>query len=418
MRQPRQGLAPPGRVPEPSDERGERQDRRPGLERRPLGAPDRVGAEGPPQEPASDPDEEGDRQEDPRQALRETRREQVDLRRAGQDSPQAMDFQGGDAQGDEHRGRRDEAVDPVGPAPSAGERPRQVTDDEPGQERAEDHHGRHLLEERQAQEHADRHAPGAGVGLVQPLPERQGRGRPEEEPGHVGRRDVAVAVDAGHEQERARHHPADPGAVPPRQEPEPDRDRQRVLEDRRQPTRRDVLHPAAEEGVRQEVRTGRPGEGGSSSRSDRRASNRAGCSARAAPTRRPGSAPGRAAPTIERTSAGCSGTPARPRSGRSRRSSAPWPPAPRPARSQQASHHRRPVRRPSTGGSSPPRIVKADDGIRPASTRPEHTDGVFEGLGGRISPSSPGTGRCGRGLDGEPPATRAERLEGPAGPDV
>ena len=165
-----------------------------------------------------------------------------------------MDLQGGDAQGDEHRGRRDEAVDPVGPAPPAGERPRQVADDEPGQERAEDHHGRHLLDEGQAQEHADRHPPGAGVGLVQPLPERQGRGRPEEEPGHVGRRDVAVAVDAGHEQERARHHPADPGAVPPRQEPEPDRDRQRVLEDRGQPSRRDVLHPAAEEGVRQQVR--------------------------------------------------------------------------------------------------------------------------------------------------------------------
>ena len=45
--QPRQGLAPPGGVAQPADDRGERQDRRPGLQRGPLDAPDRMPREGP-----------------------------------------------------------------------------------------------------------------------------------------------------------------------------------------------------------------------------------------------------------------------------------------------------------------------------------------------------------------------------------
>ncbi len=124
---------------------------------------------------------------------------------------------------------------------------------QPAQDRPEHRDRRHLLDEAQTERDPDHHPPASGVRVVQPLPERERGDRPEQEPRRVGPGDVAVAVDPGHEQERARRHPADPGAIPPGEEAEQEGDRRRVLEDRRQPPRRDVLDPAAEQGVGQEV---------------------------------------------------------------------------------------------------------------------------------------------------------------------
>ena len=137
VRQPRQGLAPPGRVARASRRAG----RTPGSPSRspaPGARPPRPGACGRPAPGAGGRSRRarGIASRIARQAALGGSGENRSVYVGGGKMPrQAMDLQGGEAQGDEHRGRRDEAVDPVGPAPAAGERPGQVADDEPGQER-------------------------------------------------------------------------------------------------------------------------------------------------------------------------------------------------------------------------------------------------------------------------------------------
>ena len=90
-----------------------------------------------------------------------------------------------------------------------------------------------------------------------------------------------LAVEPGHEQERARHRPAHPGPIAAGQEPEADRDRQRELDDRGHPPRRDVLHPRTEQGMSREVQLAGQRRVKVDPVTWRRASNRAGRRVRA-----------------------------------------------------------------------------------------------------------------------------------------
>ncbi len=120
---------------------------------------------------------------------------------------------------------------------------------------------RHLLHKRRARPAPDQNPAVASRSVHGVLPERQGRGRPEQEPRHIGPRDVAVSIDPRHAQQGTRHHPANPCPIPPRQEPETDRDRERIFENRGQPPRRNILHPAPRRCVRRQVQL--PGQRGS-----------------------------------------------------------------------------------------------------------------------------------------------------------
>ena len=83
----------------------------------------------------------------------------------GQLPLQALDLQEGQAQGQQHQPRRDHAVDPVGPAAPRAERTRQVAGDQPDQERHHHADRGHLLDERQAEQDPDQHAPAPAVFL-------------------------------------------------------------------------------------------------------------------------------------------------------------------------------------------------------------------------------------------------------------
>ena len=91
------------------------------------------------------------------------------------------------------------------------------------------------------------------VWLVQPFPERQGRRRPDQEARRVGVDQVGLAIEPGHQQERAGHDQPHPRPIAPRQEMKADRDRQGKLDNRRHSPRRDVFHPMTEKGVGRQV---------------------------------------------------------------------------------------------------------------------------------------------------------------------
>ena len=90
-------------------------------------------------------------------------------------------------------------------------------------------------------------------GSLQPFPERQRRGRPEQEPRRIGVDQVGLAIESRHQQQRAGHDQPDPCAIAPRQEMKADRDRERKLDHRCHPPRRDVFHPVAEDCVGRQV---------------------------------------------------------------------------------------------------------------------------------------------------------------------
>ena len=88
---------------------------------------------------------------------------------------------------------------------------------------------------------------------MQPIPERQGDGHPEQEPRDIRVDQVRLAVKPGHEQERAGHDQAHRGPVPAGQEGEADRDRQGELETEAIRRAGDVLHPRPEDRMGRQV---------------------------------------------------------------------------------------------------------------------------------------------------------------------
>ena len=207
------------------------------------------------------------------------------------------------------------------------------------------------------------------LGLVQPFPERQGRRRPEQEARRVGIDQVGLAVQPGHQQQRAGHDQPHPHAVAPRQEVKADRDREGKLDDRRHPPRGDVFHPVTEKGVGCQVQLARqrrmkidavPAVRPEVEQRDRD---------RKPPGRRSRSGPCSVAPTTGPRRPGCSGTPVRPRSARNRPRSEPVPPA-RPA-STSASGYAQPA--PQAAGESRSRRLGILD-------RPGRCDGFAPAL--------------------------------------
>ncbi len=110
-----------------------------------------------------------------------------------------------------------------------------MSDHKPKQKRQKNPDGGHLLDERQTEQDADQNPPAPSVLCVQSIPERQGGGRPQEEPGDVGIDQMGLAVKPRHEQQRARHDQSRRDSIPASQEAEADRDGQRKLDDRCHP---------------------------------------------------------------------------------------------------------------------------------------------------------------------------------------
>ena len=141
-----------------------------------------------------------------------------EIRAAGTTRPEPDDLPEGQPDRHEHQRRREDAIDPVGPpAPTVHRVARQPSHDQPRQERAEHGHGRHLLDEAEAQaRHRPRPASFRAPGVMQALPEGE-RGDDPEEAGpacrsrRCGRRRRPSASPARPPPPRL----ADPSAIPP-----------------------------------------------------------------------------------------------------------------------------------------------------------------------------------------------------------
>ena len=153
--QPGERLAPPGRVAQPADERGERQDRRP-RSRAPAARRPRPCSRGRagPAAATDEPDRQRDRQDRAGPVARRPVDEQVRPVGRGQLPLEELDLLERQRERGQHQAGRDQAVDPIG-----SRRPEQGGDepagDEPAEQREQDHHRGHLLDERQPQQDAD-----------------------------------------------------------------------------------------------------------------------------------------------------------------------------------------------------------------------------------------------------------------------
>ena len=138
--QPGERLAPPGRVAQPADDRGERQDRRPGLQRRPLDPPDLA----PREEPAEQRDgrarpASGIARITPGQSLAGRWMNRFVIFGRRKLPLEELDLLERQRQRGQHRAGRDQAVDPVrSRRPRA--RPARAGPRRARQQREQDHH--------------------------------------------------------------------------------------------------------------------------------------------------------------------------------------------------------------------------------------------------------------------------------------
>ena len=72
-------------------------------------------------------------------------------------------------------------------------------DDQPEQKRQQHHHRPHLFDKGQTEQHANRDPPAPAFRLVEPVPERQGRRRPDQKAWRVGVDQVGLTVKPRHE---------------------------------------------------------------------------------------------------------------------------------------------------------------------------------------------------------------------------
>ena len=222
--QPGQRLAPPGRVAQPADQRGERQDRRPGLQRRPLDAPDRVLAEDPAEQPADDPDGQRDGQDHARQVAGRPIDEQVRLGRAG---GAGRCRAGGSPRTPAPAGRASRQVVTTPSIQSARprlatERPRQLAGDQPEQQRERARSPRAIFSTNASPSSmptATRHR--RAFGSYRPFQNARAVAAQSKQARHVGPRNVRRRRRRrGINRERPAMTTPDPGAVAPREEAE------------------------------------------------------------------------------------------------------------------------------------------------------------------------------------------------------
>ena len=95
------------------------------------------------------------------------------------------------------------SIDPGKTSRRAAERMWKTHRDEPQQNRHEHHDGTQLFDETQAKQDADGDPPSPRLRFIEPFPERQRGGHPQQKPGRIRVDQVGLPIKSWHHQQRA-----------------------------------------------------------------------------------------------------------------------------------------------------------------------------------------------------------------------